>query len=614
MIQLKIPFAEKDRAKDLARENGTPIRWEPDDKFWYYPGDTLPDCLREFASEYSEIETSPQREGNTGGNTKPVPSLPKGPRVLAVDYTYMPFAKAAGAKWNPNLKVCTFEGKTLPIELTGFEPKAYSWEAWAQEELTGERLALPKKGNLTPREDQELAIKEILTCYKQKAPGFLLADSVGLGKTISAWESILRIEPKKEKRVLILCPLAVIAAWRDTIEKMGDGGNRILLLNYDRLKKIYELAEGAKAKSLKGVARKGKPLEFDVVILDESHKLRNIQSARSKLAIGLYKDARFLLWMSATAGQNILELAYLAPLLASRTGSKVTAITKDFEDWCKSQGIGLERGAYGKWTQDADPSTNQKIHELLFTKIGGVLGGIRRTPQDLKGWPEIQRIGIPIELSPQQRGLYELAWDEFLQAVQTGKATLKPGQNPVSSPQGMAGLMRLRQKASILKVDETVEVAQELLENGLQVAISCQFLDPVEKIIEALEKAKVPTTRFTGKENPTQKEENRVSYQKGNHKVIVFTVEEGISLHQGEYNNVPRAQINHDPRWSGIAAEQIDGRSHRNGMFAPVHWLYLKDTVEERIITRLLERMTSMGEINGDETESLEILRKELIS
>lgn len=610
MIKLKIPFSEKDRAKETARKSGTPIQWEPNEKFWYFPGDILPSCLQEFLPKEEILESNSKQEKKKFRRNPP--KEVKCPRVLAVDYTYLPFAKAAGAKWNPSFKVCTFEGKTLPIELTGFEPLPYSWEAWAQEELTGERLRLQQKGKLTPRKDQETAIEEITNAQKNGAPGFLLADDVGLGKTISAWESILRTNPKQEKKILILCPLGVIASWRATIEKMGDGGNRILLLNYDKLKKIYELEEGVKTKTLKGVAKRGKPLQFDIIVFDESHKLKNLQAARTKLATGLYKNAGFLLWMSATAGQNILELAYLAPLLASRTGSRVTEISKDFENWCKSQGIKLERTEYGKWTQSSDHQTNQKIHNLLFSKIKGVLGGIRRTPQDIAGWPEIQRIGIPIELSPQQRGLYELAWEEFLQAIKNQQPNIKPGQNPISSPGGMASLIRLQQKASMLKIQETVELTQELLENGKQVAISCQYLAPVEKIIELLEKEKIPTTRFTGQENPTQKEENRRSYQKGIHKVIVFTVEEGISLHQGEYNNIPRSQINHDPRWSAISAHQIDGRSHRNGMFAPVHWLYIKNTVEEKIIIRLLERMTSMGEIHGDETESLNILAQEL--
>ena len=40
---------------------------------------------------------------------------------------------------------------------------------------------------------------------------------------------------------------------------------------------------------------------------------------RSKLAMKLLEENEFTLWLSATAGQNPLELSYLAPLLARIT-------------------------------------------------------------------------------------------------------------------------------------------------------------------------------------------------------------------------------------------------------------------------------------------------------
>lgn len=600
MIELDVPFSEKDRAKQIAKENGTSIRWEPDEKYWYYPGNTLPAFLKEF-----EKNPEPTQEEEQ-----------KGPRVLAIDYTYLPFARAAGAKWNQELKVCTFEGTTLPVELTGFDPLPYSWEAWAQEELSGKRASSPKRKNektLVPRDDQKEAITAIHKAKRAKSPGFLLADEVGLGKTISAWQSILEMEPNREKKIAIICPLGVIAGWRSTIEKMGEGKNRILLINYDKLKKVYDLEKGVKPKSLKGVAKRGKPLKFDIVILDESHKIKNPTAARSKLAMGLYKQTDFLIWMSATAGQNVLELAYLSPILSYRTGDKITEISKDFEEWCKKHGAGLTRGEYGKWKLDESPESNAMIHDLLFKPKNGVIVGIRRRPQDIQGWPEIQRIPYPVELDHNQRELYQLAWDEFLEAIKSGKETPAGRKNPLKSVQGIAGLTRLRQKASILKIEQTCELALELLANGKQVAISCQYLNPVEKILERMKKEKVSATRFTGNETPKEKEENRLRYQKGECKVIVFTVEEGINLHAGEFNDAPRAQIDHDPRWSAIAAQQIDGRSHRNGTFAPAYWICLKDTIEERIISKLMERMMSMGEIHGDESESLELLKAEIL-
>ena len=87
---------------------------------------------------------------------------------------------------------------------------------------------------------------------------------------------------------------------------------------------------------------------------------------------------------------------------------------------------------------------------------------------------------------------------------------------------------------------------------------------------------------------------------------------EGISLHQGDANSggndVPRAQLDHDLRWSSVAAHQLDGRSHRNGRHAPVYWLVAKGTVDERVAEVLLLKLQRMGRIQGDDTREFEEL------
>jgi hypothetical protein len=49
----------------------------------------------------------------------------------------------------------------------------------------------------------------------------------------------------------------------------------------------------------------------------------------------------------------------------------------------------------------------QKVRAILFD--GAVPAGIRRTPADIAGWPEINRILLPVELDTPDRLLYEPA-------------------------------------------------------------------------------------------------------------------------------------------------------------------------------------------------------------
>ena len=240
--------------------------------------------------------STPTRRGTT------VPTEPV--HVLDVPFAARAVATAAGARWEPEHSVFVFRGATLPPSLTAFRAAPFSWEAQVQRELGGSTpAASTPSGPLSPRPHQQLAIDAITHAARAKRPGFLLADDVGLGKTLSTWEAV-RALPKVQT-VLIVCPLAVIPHWRRTIAAQGNHGDlRIVVMNYERLGKLFEVSAEAKkkVKSKKGLARAGSAPTFDVVIWDESHRCKNPTAARSKFAAKINARAGFvwLLWRPRT--------------------------------------------------------------------------------------------------------------------------------------------------------------------------------------------------------------------------------------------------------------------------------------------------------------------------
>lgn len=543
--------------------------------------------------------------------------------VLDVPFAMRAVASASGARWDDR-GVFVFAGETLPPALAPFRAQPYSWELHVQRELDAANgrapLAASKpKGSIALRPHQEEAVRAIEAARAAGRAGFLLADDVGLGKTISAWEAVLRM--KGTSSVLVVCPLAVVAHWRRTIEAMGDGGKDVVILNYDRLGKLFEVSAEARKKirSKKGLARAGTAPALDVIVWDESHRCKNPTAARSKLAAKLNASAGFRLWLSATAGQNPLELSYLAQLLASVTGTRASDL-KAFEQWCLDQGLGVTRGAYGKWDWRGDPADCEKVRALLFDPNGGASGkgareakgpsvGIRRRPEDIAGWPAINRILTPIELEGEARALYEQAWTEFRSAMDLAPR----GKDPKSA---LAATLRLRQKSSLVRAAGTVELTRELLENGHQVAISVAFIETLGVLRDALEGglAGVPCAAIHGGLPAAMREEERLRFQRGEVRVVLFTVEEGISLHQGEHGDVPRSEVIHDLRWSAIQMAQIEGRCHRDGRFAQVYWAYADDTIEERIAQVVARRIQSMKEMVGDDVETLREIERLLVA
>ena len=408
--------------------------------------------------------------------------------------------------------------------------------------------------------------------------------------------------------VLIVCPLAVVAHWRRTIQAMGDAGKDIVVINYDRLGKLFEVSDAArkKIKSKKGLARAGTASAFDVVVLDESHRCKNPTTARSKLAAKLVGSAGFCLWLSATAGQNPLELSYLAPLLAHVTGARAKDL-KDFEAWCLAQGLGVTRGAYGKWEWSGARADCERVRAMLFDAPGprSAPAGIRRRPEEIVGWPALNRMLTPIELDAESRALYAEAWTKFRRDME-----LSPrGKDPKGA---LAAIQRLRQKSSLVRVAGTAELARELLDNGHAVAISVAFTETLTALRDAL--APVPCAHIHGGISAGEREAERLRFQRGDARVAVFTVEEGISLHAGELGGAPRSQIVHDLRWSAIQMAQIEGRCHRDGRFAQVYWAYADGTIEEKIARVVVGRIQGMKEMIGDDAETLREIERVLMA
>ena len=180
-----------------------------------------------------------------------------------------------------------------------------------------ELLCLPHLIGVEPLTHQIESVRKVL---KQFHGRVLLADEVGLGKTIEAGmvlkEYVLR---GMVERVLVLAPAALVGQWREELEtKFGlpcattqedslrddpDGfWNQKRIIASIALARRREHAERLLARN------------FDLVIVDEAHHLRDRSSQSWKLVDGLNK--RFLLLLSATPVQNdLIELYNLLTLL-----------------------------------------------------------------------------------------------------------------------------------------------------------------------------------------------------------------------------------------------------------------------------------------------------------
>lgn len=174
--------------------------------------------------------------------------------------------------------------------------------------------------HLTGFEPLWYQIETVRKVLKQFRGRVLLADEVGLGKTIEASmvlkEYVLR---GMVERALVLTPASLVGQWREELEaKFG----LAFATTYDAMLRTEPHAFWDQARIVASIAtaRRREHAEcllarhFDLVIVDEAHHLRDRSSQTWKLVDALNK--RFLLLLSATPVQNdLLELYNLLTLL-----------------------------------------------------------------------------------------------------------------------------------------------------------------------------------------------------------------------------------------------------------------------------------------------------------
>jgi hypothetical protein len=626
---LKIPFHAKDEAKKIAKDNRCALFFDGVSKNWEFRGNEIPESLRQFVIESSIVDeklivssknpfekVQAEQEKSTG--------LQYYNYVIDIPFSIRERIAEYGGYYNSLFKTYVVRAHTITPNLQPYLSHPFSYEAWIEKhlnngqirpEITSQYLV---ESVIKPRDYQQSAYDAVVDALKADLGGFLLADEVGLGKTISAG---LVAQNKKFKNILVVTTLSAVAHWRKTFLKMAfNDSQSMLIINYDRLHKLFKPAPATKTvtkgKKLRKESRKTKTKKlinhglaphFDLVIWDESHKMKNNTAQRSKMGLKIADSAFFNLYMSATAGQNPLELSYLAPLLAKITGQSV-ANMEEFELWCKSMDLGVRRAEFGKWVWDGSDESIEKIRSMLFD--GNPPAGLRRNPSDIAGYPEISRELLPLEYSPDELEAYLLAWEEFKRTMRN----IAPGKAKKGEDNALVAKLRLRQKASLLKIPYTLEYIEKYLEAGFQVAVSVNFKETLNDLKDKLTKEGVGVSVIYGEQNATEKEEQRMKFQRGESTVAIFTVEEAISLHQGEYNDAPRVMLIHDLRWSAISMSQIEGRTHRDGKFSQIYWLYFTDSVEEQIAQIVLSRVISMKGMVGDDTKVLKEIEAVLLA
>jgi len=183
----------------------------------------------------------------------------------------------------------------------------------------------------------------LFACRNPLSRGVILADEVGLGKTIEAGLVISQRWAERRRKVLIIVPANLRKQWRQELQdKFGLQGLILEAKNYNAIRKqerqnpflfasgliicSYQFAK-AKADDVKGI-------DWDLVVLDEAHRLRNVYKTSNVIAKAL-KEALSLVHskvlLTATPLQNsLLELYGLVSFIDDRVFGDLDSFRSQF--------------------------------------------------------------------------------------------------------------------------------------------------------------------------------------------------------------------------------------------------------------------------------------------
>lgn len=461
-----------------------------------------------------------------------------------------------------------------------------------------EGLQAPKHlSDLTPLPHQLEVAKKVIEDMNGKA---ILADEVGLGKTIEAGlilkEYMIRGLVKK---VLILVPASLVTQWAIELNSKFfiPAVSQKKSYVWEQCDIVVSSIDTAKREPHRSIINN---LDYDLVIIDEAHKLKNNKTKNYEFVQNLKK--KFCLLLTATPIQNrVSEIFNLVSLL-------------------KPGHLGSEAAFYEKYKKDSR-SVNDDEH--LKELVNKVMIRNRRSDTGIE-WTKRVVEAVTIDFTEEERELYNTI--ESLKGYEaendgggarspfsmitlqreacssreavyyTLQNMMKKTENPTQEFQDK--IQMLGSKIMAITKNSKAEKALELIKKADdKVIIFTEYRATQLYLQWYLKQHGITSVPFRGGFKRGKKDWMRDLFQ--NHAQVLIATEaggEGINLQF--CNHI----INFDLPWNPMRLEQRIGRIHRLGQKKDVmiYNFAIRDTVEDQILKLLYEKIHLFEKVIGD--------------
>ncbi|MGH3788898.1 MAG: DEAD/DEAH box helicase [Pseudonocardiaceae bacterium] len=440
--------------------------------------------------------------------------------------------------------------------------------------------------SFTPFDYQLATMQTVLRRMRGRA---ILADEVGLGKTIEAGLVLSELRMRGlADRALVITPAGLVGQWREELERKFALPTTIAArggwdTSADRPVVLASLA-AARRDPLKSAVTDER---WDVVIVDEAHRLRNPASASGKLARAL--RARHLLLLTATPVENRLQDLYeLVNLVAP--GMLGTAAQFRRAHGSADSGVEALRNVAALRARTRQIMVRHRRSEVAVLLPQRLAETVLVTPCDAER-------SLYSELTARIR-------DEARGAAPNHRLTLRSltrlaGSSPAAAAPTLdkAGWRDLADRARAIerprKTDELLSRLRIHVERGEKVLVFTAFRHTLNAIAAEVAAAGIAAACYHGSMSRRDKDAAVAAFA-GDVPVLLSTESAG----EGRNLQFCHVMINMDLPWNPMQIEQRLGRLHRVGQEHDVLLANLvsRGTIEERIL-HVLESKINLFEL-----------------
>ena len=536
--------------------------------------------------------------------------------------------------------------------------------------------------------------KPLLKILNSSNHRLLVADEVGLGKTIEAGHIMLELRARRNMQTaLIVCPKSLQRKWQNELqEKFGlsfkiydsitaivedlKAGRIFGIVNYEKIRKPKK-SENDFHELIKEQDRK-----IDLLVCDEAHRIRNASTLIHKGIQNIMSITKAALFLTATpimiSRENLFNLLklldeseygdyqifentmqvnepFVKALNRLNKGDKLIDIANELRNTKVTTKRTIGEEVY-HWSETKTieerfkeiplydliigslinkPDTNETRVQLQFdisslSKLNNIFSRTRKR-EVTQDWSQAVRTpkSIIVKLNPEERKYFEKVIDTY---IKDNSYVDEWGCDTMPQGKALGLVQKKRQVASSVyaylnnmedlqqgidkycdypdaKLDKLLDIIDEVANKyNKKLIVFSLFKKTLIYLEIRLKKAGIGSAMIHGGIN--NRSEVLQEFRDNPNKKILLSSEVGS---EGLDMQFCDALVNYDLPWNPMVVEQRIGRIDRFGQQSEVVNIYnliVKDSIQEEIYTRLLDRIgifkSSIGDLEAILDSSLE--------